>query len=186
MKKFVVIFVVVLGLCGMAELATAAPTPTSITFTEEVVPDFTVLPGTSYFSSFGISFGDFTTFTFNTQFVEDGAGIYNGSGSNLATVLWDQPISSVTFSWAIFSNEIYANAYDASDNLVDSFSLVGAPPNGQATLSGSGITRVSWHDGNAQVGIDSMTWTPIPAPGAILLGGIGAGLVGWLRRRKTL
>jgi hypothetical protein len=39
---------------------------------------------------------------------------------------------------------------------------------------------------DSYVGIDNVRLNVIPAPGSILLAGIGAGLVGWLRRRRTL
>jgi len=53
----------------------------------------------------------------------------------------------------------------------------------------SGIHRAIFYDISANgriLSIDDVKFTPVPAPGAFILGSIGVGFVTWLRRRKTL
>ncbi|MFC1604293.1 hypothetical protein ACFL5F_04620 [Planctomycetota bacterium] len=83
--------------------------------------------------------------------------------------------------------------FDLNGTLIASV-LNGPPagPHGRTTMTidRGGVYDIAFFrvSGNDSYGVNQvdMEQPVIPVPGAILLGGIGAGLVGWLRRRRTL
>jgi len=173
--------------CLFVGPVSVSATPVTVTFSEESVPNLTELDNTSFFSSYGISFEDSTTFASNAMFTEDGNGIYNSS-NNLLSIVWDDAISSLSFNWAIFAVDIYADAFDIHGNLVDSFSMISAAANGTGSLSGADITKVTWHDGGGTVGIDSITWElqSVPEPTSIALLGLGLAGLRLFMKKKTV
>jgi len=84
--------------------------------------------------------------------------------------------------------------YGSADN--STYGYIGrANGNAAFDLSGSGLAYVKYlrfvglDNGGASAGFDLdavQALNSVPAPGAILLGTIGTGLIGWLRRRRTL
>ncbi len=129
------------------------------------------------------------------------------------TDVWGLPITAATF-YGDYANASLAgseidtllNATPGANSLydlsTDANMSVYAIPYAQSSASGfisseyhtyigpwqsAGVSHVHWRTrGRYAV----FTWTgnvpPIPAPGALLLGIIGTGLVTWLRRRRTL
>ncbi len=79
-------------------------------------------------------------------------------------------------------------AYDPSMNLLASLSNTSI---GVDTIGISGLGQIGYVYFNsigdpAGADIDNLEFSAVPAPGALLLGTLGAGLVGWIRRRKAL
>jgi len=86
-------------------------------------------------------------------------------------------------------------AYDSGGSVVDHTATGVLWKNDVETLTVSDAGGIAYiiayglyhnADYSDTLGLDNMQWEPIPAPGAILLGSIGIGIVGWLRRRRTL
>ncbi|MFC1783642.1 hypothetical protein ACFL02_08670 [Planctomycetota bacterium] len=199
MKKFITILAV------MIMTATGAVNAAiNLDFTEVNVGNSSQVDLTNQFWAYGVTFdhvyryldGRDPWLEMGPQGGPIGYGISNGwiiDGTipgALGTVFFTNPTPYVTIDWwDLASFQLTAQAYDAGNILLDTFvgPVTPADDFGTRTLSGPGlISYMTFHDGGGYVQIANMTYAPIPAPGAILLAGLGAGLVGWMRKRKTI
>jgi len=189
MKKLIMICTILIVVAG---LASAAPT-TLITFDEFPL-------GTAISTQYAPQGVIFSAATYNLPVISMNGAMPtqpilrpDGGPSTYAGDFWIKfttPAIDVQFDsgyWDGVGNGVI-NVYDQYMNPLASLTNT---TTGVNVTDLSGLGRISYiyfnsvADG-AGADIDNLGFTPIPAPGAILLGGIGAGLVGWLRRRRTL
>ncbi|UCG58449.1 MAG: hypothetical protein JSU70_02870 [Phycisphaerales bacterium] len=122
---------------------------------------------------------------------DDNHGIlYATGGFDTGTYLYsiDKTTAASTLIGTLpFDSYLVGLAYDEIDNViwaVDGLAGGALYRIDPATAGGTYIGTTGIAD------LDGLTWTTdgevIPAPGAVILGGIGVSLVGWLRRRRTL
>lgn len=171
---------------SVAALAAQAA-PITITFKEAGAPSGT-LDGTTFYQSYGISgFSQAVRFGADSRLPDDGFGIFNNGASG--TVLFGENMSNVSMTWAVSGSGItfHAEAYDLNNVLVDSFSSGGVGLFGLASFSANNVRSIVFHDGGAQVAIDTLNFTrggTVPEPISLALVGIGLLAAGTTRRRK--
>ena len=191
MKNLILFCAIIIGVAG---LASAAPT---ITFDE--FPVGTMI--SNQYAAWGVEFLPGPLTGRLPQISPDGA-------------MPSQPVLRPTGEpdyyvfqgdfWMKFTTPVFAVAFDSGywdavgSAVIDVYDpgmgYLGSLSNtatGVAAINISGVGPVGYIYFNsiADSGggdIDNLAFTPIPAPGAILLGSIGLCVVSWLRRRRTL
>jgi len=113
-----------------------------------------------------------------------GAG-RSASANSFQNVVWfieGELVTTTEKNW--YNNDAQAQAW--YDMAVEAVTL-GA--DNQITWSGIGnikIANLYTYDSNGDIQFHQSQLISVPAPGAILLGSIGIGFVGWLRRRRAM
>jgi hypothetical protein len=115
---------------------------------------------------------------------------YIGTGSGYG---WDGliridlalPASMIGIGIADSSGPDYLSVFNADGNLLESYLVT------QGSNVYPIITRPTYDISRIEIlgdffAVDDLQFNAIPAPGAIVLGTLGVGLVGWLRRRRSL
>jgi hypothetical protein len=124
---------------------------TTVTFTEINIGSLNAL--TNEYAAYGVTFQ-------NTFYVQDercpGGDDFCISGSDYpATVTFTSAVGQVSFQWGTIRGDITVNAYDASNNLLGTYTNVGGDEvSGTGTITAPGIKYITF---SGSGGVDYLT-----------------------------